>query len=245
MIALNLKRNELVVTYLDTFEKLQPGAQWIPYYQAQAFLDLGRISEASEAIEREAQRAKGGTFHVTCVRAAIAASARDAAALRDRIGEALATPLYAVENLTGSGLINCLTRLWGALAAIPDEPELRIAVENRCLASGLLPAGLLNSLRRPVEREPDLQHYVCMVDQPLDDRWKQNPARLVRQDKWKGYRVRCGILAKSEDQARQLVLDFQQRCAPLPATIASIEVEPRKYADHPGVTWRDFPVAAI
>ncbi|HET6247090.1 MAG TPA: hypothetical protein VFE47_05265 [Tepidisphaeraceae bacterium] len=245
MVALSLKRNELVVTYLDTLEKMQPGAPWVPYFQAQGLLDLGRVAEASAAIEREAERARGGIFHVTCIRAAVAAAAGDKAALRDRVADVLATPLFTVENLTASGIATCLARVWSAAAALAAEDQaLRTGIENRCLASSLIPAGMLNAIRRLNERGTDLHHYICILEQPLDERWQEDPARLPRQEKWKSYRVRAGVLAKSEDEARDMLLAFQGRCNPLAATIESAEAEPRKYNDFPGITWRDYPVPA-
>jgi len=244
LLASSLNRNDLVLLYLDRFETMQPGRLWVGYYRAIALLSLRRANEAVEAIETEAQRAQAASipmFHVVSVRAAIAAELKNADAVREQIRLAMATPLLQVTNLTPNGIATCLGRLWVSSQALPEHDDLRRPLEDRILASGLVPEALWRQYRAKAPVTPKLSHFRVTLHQPLDESWATSPAVLPGQENWKSYHVTYGVLAADEEQAKGAAVSWQRRCASLPAEVEGVESDNGQYTDRPGVTARRYP----
>ncbi len=244
LLASSLNRNDGVLLYLDRFESLQPGRLWVGYYRALALLNLRRLNEAVEAIEVEGQRAAAASmpvFHVVSVRAAIAAELKNAEAVGEQVRIAMATPLRQVTNLTPNGIATCLGRLWVASQALGEADDLRRPLEDRILASGLVPDALWRQYRGKAPTKPGLSHFRVRLHQPLDQTWAAAPSVLPGQEAWKSYHVTYGVLAADEEQAKSTALSWQARCAPLPAELEAIEADTGLYTDRPGVTGRRYP----
>jgi hypothetical protein len=82
--------------------------------------------------------------------------------------------------------------------------------------------------------------YRCLVRQPLDSSWPSFPGCLAAEEDWIAYEVSWGVLATDQDSAGPMVLEWQQRCYPLPAEIVEIEEGGTDYTDHPGIVWQGY-----
>ena len=89
--------------------------------------------------------------------------------------------------------------------------------------------------QKPVE---NIRLYRCLVHQPLDDTWQQDPDRLSDQAGWTTYITEWGVLAESEDDARETALRFQEKCYHLPAMVPEILESEESYTDIPGAVWQ-------
>ena len=80
--------------------------------------------------------------------------------------------------------------------------------------------------------------YRCLVHQPLDDTWNEDPDRLSGQENWTTYITEWGVLAESEDTAREVAIRFQALCYQLPAIVPEIMESEESYTDIPGAVWQ-------
>jgi tetratricopeptide (TPR) repeat protein len=243
--AAGLGRHESTLTYLDRLEQLEPGRPWVHYYRAVALLALGRPAEAADAAELEAQRIdRSDALHLHSIRAAAAAQAGRGDDARRHLQASLAAPLGSIEDLTITGITSCHERLWQAALALPEKDGTRLAVVERLLASGLTPEGMWEWYRGQGTEAKDLTHYLVDLRQPLGPEWPALPTCPPGWGEWQAYVIRYGVLAASEDEARDVALKWQARSSLHPAEVLAVEVEGGPYKDCPGVTWRTQPAEA-
>ena len=88
---------------------------------------------------------------------------------------------------------------------------------------------------KPVE---NVRLYRCLIHQPLDETWNDNPDRLSDQQDWDSYITEWGVLAQSEDEAKETALKFQSMCSELEATVQEILEGDEAYTDVPGPVWQ-------
>jgi len=125
-------------------------------------------------------------------------------------------------------------------------------LQDHLVSTGLAADPFLDSLRRGsksseaadgetavIEAETaDVRFFRIQIRQPLDERWAQSPGCLVGEENWISYTNQWGVLASYEADARHRVLEWQQRCFPLPAEIVEVETGEETYQDLPGVVWQ-------
>ncbi len=238
-IAHSLNQNEALLTYLDRFEAARTDAPWASYYRASGLLRLGRPTEAVAALDEETRRNPACPLPVLILRVCAAASLADHAALRTHLAAILDVPLNAVDYLTHSGLISLFERLWDVVVpALPARDRLIRLLGDRLLATGLAPNSFFQPDRKSHPQVENLTLYVCIIDQPLDARWAESPGCLNGEGDWTCYRTAWGLLAADEATAATMVLAWQARCAPLPATVRTVEVRNEGFTDHPGIIWQ-------
>lgn len=233
-----LGQYDALLTYLDRFEADRPGRPWVNYYRASGLLWLGRPGEALAALDEEERQAEGGLIHVHVLRACAAGALGRPDEFRGHLAEVLAVRLSGVEYLTQTGLVTLFGRLWDATKVLPADDSLLGVLVDRLLATGLAPNDLFGAPRLANPTAEGLTFYVCMVAQPLDERWADSEGCLPGEGDWSGYVLPWGVLATDEDEARRLALDWQARCAPMAASVEDVQVQDEGYADHPGVVWQ-------
>jgi hypothetical protein len=87
------------------------------------------------------------------------------------------------------------------------------------LQAALAPEDVFDRVRQRGEKESGVSYYRCLVRQPLDERWPTWAGCLAGEEGWTDYTLVWGVLATDEDEAGRLVLEWQRRCYPLPATV--------------------------
>jgi tetratricopeptide (TPR) repeat protein len=245
--AVGLERHESAVTYLDRLEAIEPGRPWVQYYRALALLALNRPAEAMEAADKEAERTgRADALHVQSIRAAAAAQLDRPGEVRRHLDASLAIALRTIEDLTPVGIRLCHARMWTAALTLPADDPVRRRVTDRLLRSGLTPDAIWAYYRTgpgvaSAEPVKGLNHYVIDLRQPLGQDWVGSDDCPPGQEGWTAYLVRYGVLAPSEDEARQTVLEWQSRSAARPAEIINVEQDGGPDPDRPGVTWRTPP----
>lgn len=243
-----IEQYEAVLTYLAKFDELRPGEPWSNYYRACALLELQRPQEGLRALEREAELNPEMTYHVNVMRSSCLAELRLVDEFRADLAKLLATPIADVTYLTSNGLQKMFTRLWksASVCLAPGDVALQ-QLETRLLETGLAPNEMFvahRELSLNADGQPDggglTNFYRCVLRQPLDERWLAFPGRLAGEENWNAYVIPWGVLAKDAAEATRLVLQFQQRCYPLPAEIWEIEEDGSDFTDGAGVVWQGF-----
>lgn len=240
LASLQQDQHEVALTYLDRYESLAPGQPWTHYYRASALVELKRPSEALTALDEESRRNEDQEFPRTVLRGCALAALGQEAEFRGNLDEILAARLFDMNYLTLHGLQRMFGQLWEAtVALLPITDPDRVRLESRLLESGLAPNELFSEHRRN-GTEAAVSFYQCTIEQRLDERWSEFPARLAWEEDWSSYVNVWGVLAADEKKARELVLQWQRRCYPLNSEIREITEEDSGYTDIPGVVWQGY-----
>jgi hypothetical protein len=240
MTALGLEQWDALVTYLERYEEQQPGETWTNYYRAVGLLEMQRPAEAREAIEEEAAREPPGTLHLDILRARAASALGEADAFRRLLEDVLEVPLTTVDYLSRTGLERLFGGLWSAAECLPVDDPLRGRLEELLLQAALAPEDVFDRVRQRGEKESGGKYYRCLARQTLDERWPTWPGCLAGEEGWTEYRLVWGVLARDEDEAGRLVLEWQRRCYPLPAEVEQVQLDSEGYTDKLGVVWQGF-----
>ncbi|WP_422928022.1 hypothetical protein [Singulisphaera sp. PoT] len=240
LLASGLNQFEVMLTYLDKYESLEPGEGWVNYYRARGLLELGRPQEAIVAIEEERRRQPEVVFPVAVFLANAEAALGNADEFRKRLGEVLELRLKEVTYLTRNGINSLFESLWKASEILPADDPKRAELESILLSSGLAPSGLFEPARMANPKKPGVGFYRCQVIQPLDATWPDSPGCLAGEVEWKAYSTTWGVLASDEGEASQVALEWQSRCYAGPAFVESCTLDEEGFTDHPGVVWQSY-----
>jgi len=240
LTAYRLDQFEPTLTYLDRCESLEPGRPWVNYYRASSLLELDRPAEALTAAGEEARRNPDCGFAPAMHRASALGALGRTEEFRDALSGVLEVRLAELEYVSFRGLCRLFERLWKSADCLSADDPLCTQLEDRVLATGLAPDELFNAKRKAGEAVEGVNFYECVVHQPLDTRWATWPGCLADESDWTSYTVTWGVLARSEEEARELVLGWQSRCYPLPPTIHEVTAQAETYTDSSGVVWQGY-----
>jgi tetratricopeptide (TPR) repeat protein len=238
LLAHSQGQYESMLTYLDQFESVVPGRTWLNFYRASGLTSLGRHAEALEALDEEERRYGERPLQVRLLRASVLAALGHTDEFRGELAAILSTRLSETKELNHNGLLQLFGRLWVAANVLTKDEPLLARLIDRLLETGLAPNELFEPDRTANPKTQELNYYVCIVLQPLDDRWRDSPGCLPGEMDWTAYRVPWGVLAPNEHEASAVVLAWQSRCYPVPATVEEVQLREEGYHDHPGVVWQ-------
>lgn len=237
LTAFSLKRYEIMLTYLDHYKAAVGDQLWVDYYRATGLLETDKPAEALEAIDSERILVGESALHLSIIRGCALAALNDHAGARTEFAEALATPLYSVDYLSGPGIAALLMRAIAACRVLIDDTQLATQFENRMLEAYLAPEEFFEQSRADAASE-DVIFYQVLVRQPLDDNWMGFAGRLPIEEESDSYLGSWGVLATDEDEAQELVLRWQRRCYSLEAEIVEVSTMDESFLDVPGVVWQ-------
>lgn len=237
LTAMTVKQHDAQLTYLDRFEELAPNQPWTGYYKALAHLDLGQPQEALADLDIEALRSPERPLGVLALRACAVAALDKKETFAEMLREILNIQLQTIDYLTLAGVYNLFQRLWTASQCLPGDDPLRKLLDQRLLMMGMAPDDMIDQERRG-ELVSNVYFYRCIVEQPLDENWPEFPGCLAGQQEWKKYITLWGVLARDEEEAGQIALQWQARCYPLPASISEIQRQDDTYQDRVGAVWQ-------
>lgn len=246
MIAFRLKQFDATLTYLDRFETLGgENPAWVCYYRAVCHYELGHFQQALDYMDAAEQAADGTGWHLEAIRGAARAQLGQTDAALEHIEYVLSTPLYEIDFLSPMGIASLLERLLSVATEVLQDQGLQEQLENRLLRSGLMPEWWFQARREGGDPVEGIQLYRCVLIQPLDDAWQQDPERLDNEADWPAYGIEWGVLAASEEDAARMALNWQARLHHLPAELQDTLPGQDTYTDVPGVVWQSsrFPVS--
>lgn len=229
---------ESVLTYIARLESLVERQPWCDYYRALALQELGRPTEALEALEREEQLNADSTFGVLLQRASVLAMLEDVVRTSELLKVIIDTPLASVETLTRVGFSQLCNRLWRSVSvALPAQNEMRQKLEQKLLDSCLAPDEMFEALRaeNTDATEETVRYFQVYLKQPLGEAWSRSSGCLLQESEWKEFIIVWRLLARDDDHAKEIALEWQSKSFREPSIVEFIESGEQEYTDRPGV----------
>ena len=240
MLAFRLQQYDATLTYLEKFEQLAGESLWTNYYRSVCFYEQGDYQKALECIDREEKLAESAGWHLELMKAVTKIRLQDIPGAQPHLEVALSTPFFEIDFLSSTGLMELMQRLAVVADEILNDQAMVVRIESRLLRSGLMPESWFQWQRESKDLKPveNVRLYRCLIHQPLDETWNDNPDRLSDQQDWDSYITEWGVLAQSEDEAKETALKFQSLCSELEATVQEILEGDEAYTDVPGPVWQ-------
>ena len=240
MLAFRLKQYDATLTYLDKFEQLAGPSLWTNYYRGVCHYEQGAFQLCMECLVLEEILAESTGWHLELMRAVAKARLGDIPGAQPHLTIAMETPLFEIDFLSSTGIAELLQRLCVVAEEVLKDDALASRVESRLLRSGLMPDSWFQWQRESTEQKPmeNVRLYRCLVHQPLDETWNEDPDRLSGQENWTTYITEWGVLAESEDIAREVAIRFQAMCYKIPALVPEVLESEETYTDVPGAVWQ-------
>ena len=240
MLAFRLQQYDATLTYLEKFEQLAGESLWTNYYRSVCFYEQGDYQKALECIDREEKLAESAGWHLELMKAVTKIRLQDIPGAQPHLEVALSTPFFEIGFLSSTGLMELMQRLAVVADEILNDQAMVVRIESRLLRSGLMPESWFQWQRESKDLKPveNVRLYRCLIHQPLDETWNDNPDRLSDQQDWDSYITEWGVLAQSEDEAKETALKFQSLCSELEATVQEILEGDEAYTDVPGPVWQ-------
>ncbi len=241
MTALQLEQYDMLLIYLDRHEKLVDKIQaWHHYYRGLAQFRLGNLEECLRELDAEQQHRPPGQLHLHAIRFCVYTQLEQLDSAQESLESFLALRLADVDYLSLHGLVRLAEALCEGIVGWPEDHPLRRRLIRRLLRAGLLSDEYLHTLREKNPEADNVHFYRVQVLQPLDESWSESEGCLAGQQEWPHYQIDWGVLAETEDEAVELVFDFQQHCEPLQARLIQVEGSEEKFRDRPGVVWQGY-----
>lgn len=238
MCAVQLELFDAVLTYNDKFLELGEPEVWTFYYRALALFHLGRYEESLAALAEERQLELPGDYHLMILQICNEFALQRDEESRASLEELLGVPLSSLDYLTLTQVARLLELLWNSVRNHRSEDDAqRLQLELLMLSTGLQLDEYFEESRLQRE-ETDVYHFHLQLLQPLGQDWSDSLGCLQGQEHWEDYIAEWGVLAADEEQAIELVMEYQDRCYNLPATLLNIQVSDEDFVDCPGVVWQ-------
>lgn len=239
VVAFRLRRYPDALTYFNQAEEWGWENPWVYFYRGWTLLELGQIEQAEVDVERFAEAHSPESLGVHVLRAWLASLKGDDDQLRHHVQAALNISIRQVEDLSETGIEKNLQQLYRVVQVrLPAEDSTAAQLTDRLFQAGIVPDEVFESERKRRPRVPDLNYYICVLRQPLDETWPAHPACWPHQADWPAYFAFWGVLARNTEEAEHYVLQAQSRCYPKPAEFLSTTFEEGGFFDHPGVVWQ-------
>lgn len=241
MTALQLDQHDALLTYLDRFSELaETGQTWLHYYRALAQFHLGQLDDCLQELQRELEYNPPGRFHLHALRTCVLEKQGEREAARGEIRKLLRIRLADVDYLSLHGLVRLADLLCSAISDWPLEDPLRRKTARRLLKAGLLSDGFLDALRQQNPESDGLRFFRVQLRQALDASWPESEGCLAGQAGWKEYLIDWGVLAETEREAVERVLELQSVCEKTRAQVVHVESSDEAFRDKPGVVWQGY-----
>ena len=83
-----------------------------------------------------------------------------------------------------------------------------------------------------------VRYYRLLIQQKLGDDWGEHEGCHPGQEDWNNYYAEWGVLADSEERAREEVLRIQSLCYSGYAEVVDVQEEDQLFTDVPGIVWQ-------
>ncbi|WP_437227692.1 tetratricopeptide repeat protein [Planctomicrobium sp. SH661] len=241
MTALQLNQYDMLLTYLDRYEVLAKQERtWLHYYRGLALFRLGRFEECLLELDEELRFDPPGRLHLHVIRLCALDRLGDTNGARAELEEFLKLRFVDVDYLSLHGLVRLSEALCDAIQDWPQNDPLRRRVARRLLRAGLLSDDFLNDLRQENEESAHIRFFRVQVRQPLDSTWPDSEGCLAGQQGWNDYLIDWGVLAETESEAIDRVLELQNVCENVEATVVHADGGEETFRERPGVVWQGY-----
>jgi tetratricopeptide (TPR) repeat protein len=240
MLAFRLKQFDATLTYLEKYDQLAGSSLWTNYYRGVCHYEQGDFQLCLECLDREQSIADSTGWHLELMRGVAKARLGDESTARSHLTMVMDTPLFEIDFLSSAGIAELLQRLCVVAEEVFKDVALLVRLESRLLRSGLMPDSWFQRQRDAKEQKPveNVRLYRCLIHQPLDETWETDPDRLSGQENWTVYITEWGVLAETEDAAREVATRYQALCYHLPALVPEVFESEEKFTDVPGAVWQ-------
>lgn len=250
MQAIDGEQYEQAVLHAELFDQVQPDEDGVNYFRAFALVWLQQPERALAAVDAELKFAPEETFHLDAVRCVAMWQLKrsdEAAAL---LSELLQQPFGRLEFLTETEIKQAMQLIATCLQELDDADSAEVSESDRSTIRQLVQNGRQRLLRLGLYLDDwfeaatsDVQAttvglYQVLVEQPLSSDWDSSLGCLPGEEGWSAYHAVWGVIAKSEADARELVLEWQNRCESEPARVVDLSLVEQGAVDVPGVRWQ-------
>ena len=240
MVALQLEQHASLLTYLDRYTELAGDREWLHYYRALGLFELGRLEECLAELDQEQSGNPPGLLHVHVVRTSAFEKLKQHDAAREELGQVLAIRLGDVDYISLAGLVRLAEELCEVVQDWPDDDALKQRLIRRLLRTGLLPDAYFDRLRARNPESNDIRFFRVRLRQRLDASWPASEGCLSGQESWNDYLIDWGVLAETEGEAVDRVLEWQCRCESVRPEVEEAEGSDEYFRDRPGVVWQGY-----
>jgi tetratricopeptide (TPR) repeat protein len=235
--AKSLDQFTSMLTYLDHYDQQMPDEPWSNYYRGFAYVELLRPKEALKALEREAEINPEAEYPIKLLQTCALGQLDKVEEFSMGLTEILEIPLKTVDSLSHAGLAQLFRRLWITSKCLPSRNPLREKLDQRLLCCCLTPDDSFEATRiaKPEASEQVVQFFRVILQQPLDERWKDSEGCLLGEEEWKSYNIMWTVLAVDEEDAVRQATEIQGACYSIPAEVLNVQFIEQQYRDFAGV----------
>jgi len=241
MTALQLQQYDMLLTYLDRYLELNGNEQaWFHYYRGLALFRLGQHDESLQELDYELTFSPPGQMHLHVIRTCALHALGRVEDARQELESFLNLQFVDVDYLSLHGLVRLAETLCDALEEWPEADVLRQRAVLRLLRAGLISDEYLYSLRSGNDESEGVHFYRVQLRQPLDSGWKFSEGCLSGQELWEDYLIDWGVLARSDQEAVTLVLEFQNECESAVSHVVKLDKGDETFRERIGVVWQGY-----
>ncbi|MDG2471092.1 MAG: hypothetical protein P8M80_17550 [Pirellulaceae bacterium] len=243
MNAFGLRQFEPMLNYLNRYQELAGEQSPINYYRSIAYLQLGQLEKALEATEKENQSNQTGRFHCNVVEFCVLAKQQRHHNRMELATSSLQQKLSKLDYIPVPDIAYLLEILWNTLEELDVEKDLIRNLEDKMLASGLMPDDFFDKERAATPPLENVRFFRVLLEQKLDGHWADSDGCLPGQENWQSYYCEWGVVSMSEEDAKHRAIQYQSRCHPKFAEFSDISEEDHLFTDSPGVVWQGLRYA--
>lgn len=230
---------ERMLNYLNRYEELVGEVSPVNYYRGVAFLELSRAGEALESIRKEKEFCDPDKdFHCTVVEYCALVELGEGSNHSGLAEKCVSTSLRSLEYIPMADILYLFELLWQTLRKEKPDSSILEELESKMLSAGAMPDAYFDELRSTVDPQDNIKFFRVLVNQKLDEDWPNHEGCLLGQEEWQNYFCEWGVLATSENDARERVLEIQARCYSGYAEVAEVIEDDQLFVDTPGVVWQ-------
>ncbi|MEE2641485.1 MAG: hypothetical protein VX768_12730, partial [Planctomycetota bacterium] len=238
MLAFQLRQFEPMLNYLNRYEEFVGESSPIGYYRGLANLKMDQPQLALDSIQRERELSDAGEFHC-CVVEYCALVALGQKAESTRVADkCLSSPIRELDYLPLADITYLFEIFWETLHENEPQSDQLAALERRLLACGWMPDAYFDGKRSAAELVEQVRYYRLLIQQKLGDDWGEHEGCHPGQEDWNNYYAEWGVLADSEERAREEVLRIQSLCYSGYAEVVDVHEEDQLFTDVPGIVWQ-------
>lgn len=239
MNSFHLRQFEPMLNYLNRYEELVGETSPINYYRGVAYLNLKEPQASLDAIRKELEFCEpGDDFHCCVIEYCALVALGDFEKTTALAEKCVAAKAGELDYIPAADVAFLYETLWRGMSEDKPDSSILAELESTMLAAAYMPDDFFDALRAQQEPQEGVKFYRVMVHQSLGEDWEEHEGCWPGQEEWKSYYCEWGVLALTEEAARECVLEMQARCYSGYAEIVDVNTDDQEYVDTPGVVWQ-------
>ena len=239
LCSFHQRQFESMLNYLNTYEDFVGEISPVNYYRGVAYLELNQPEKALESIRKEKEFCDPDKdFHCTVIEYCALVATGEGPNHSGLAEKCISTSFRSLEYIPMVDILYLFEVLWQELRKSKPGSSILEELENKMLAAGCMPDSYFDEMRSESTPQDNVKYYRMLVNQKLDDDWANHEGCLLGQEEWQNYFCEWGVLALSEEEAKEFVLDMQARCYSGYAEVVEVIEEDQTFVDTPGIVWQ-------